>query len=246
MKRVGAKVPPGVPLKNEKPVASIFKPASSKSSCQVNWPCMAWSTIAYPAPITCGKRMPIRPITGRPSRLEILRPTGKRLNLGTGIDDPFEEQQGDAAAGNTENGVCDPLPRDWPRENGGTRKSDSGPRIARMVTTLDTAANTIAPSAPALQVPITSSTTKSTAEIGALKAAAKPAAAPRARSSATFRWTNEGCGRSMKRCRRPSAAKGLRDPSLSAADRDRGRHKLSDDRHQTARSHSKCKLLLLV
>ena len=47
-----------------------------------------------------------------------------------------------------------------------------------MVTTLETAARTIAPSAPALQVPITSSTTKSTAEIGALKAAASPAAAP--------------------------------------------------------------------
>jgi len=47
-----------------------------------------------------------------------------------------------------------------------------------MVTTLETAASTIAPSTPALQVPITSSITNRTAEIGALNAAAKPAAAP--------------------------------------------------------------------
>ena len=47
-----------------------------------------------------------------------------------------------------------------------------------MVTTLDTAASTIAPSAPALHCPITSSMTNSTAEIGALNAAANPAAAP--------------------------------------------------------------------
>ena len=48
----------------------------------------------------------------------------------------------------------------------------------RMVTTLETAASTIAPSTPALHVPITSSITNSTAEIGALNAAASPAAVP--------------------------------------------------------------------
>jgi len=48
----------------------------------------------------------------------------------------------------------------------------------RIVMTADTAASTIAPRTPALQVPITSSITKITEEMGALKAAAMPAAAP--------------------------------------------------------------------
>ena len=46
------------------------------------------------------------------------------------------------------------------------------------MTTAETAASTIAPSAPALHVPITSSMTNSTAVIGELNAAARPAAAP--------------------------------------------------------------------
>ena len=48
----------------------------------------------------------------------------------------------------------------------------------RITTTLDTAESTTEPRMPALQRPITSSITNSTAEIGALNAAASPAAAP--------------------------------------------------------------------
>src|ERR1700734_3766712 len=70
--------------------------------------------------------------------------------------------------------------------NGGTRNSESAPRNARIVTTDDTAESTIAPSTPALQVPITSSMTNSTAEIGALNAAANPAAAPTGAINRTF------------------------------------------------------------
>ena len=56
----------------------------------------------------------------------------------------------------------------------------------RIVTTADTAASTIAPRTPALHVPITSSITKITEEIGALKAAARPAAAPMGAINRTF------------------------------------------------------------
>src|SRR5215469_17388653 len=59
----------------------------------------------------------------------------------------------------------------------GIRNSGSDPRNQRMTTTLDTAERTTDPRIPAVQRPITSSITNSTAEIGALKAAAKPAAA---------------------------------------------------------------------
>ena len=52
-----------------------------------------------------------------------------------------------------------------------------------MTTALETAASTIAPSALALHVPITSSITNKTAEMGALNAAARPAAAPTGASS---------------------------------------------------------------
>ena len=47
-----------------------------------------------------------------------------------------------------------------------------------MTTTPEMADSTMAPKTPALQLPITSSITNSTAEMGALKAAARPAAAP--------------------------------------------------------------------
>jgi hypothetical protein len=43
MKRVGANMPPGVPLENERVVAMILKRASSSRILKANWPCMAWS-----------------------------------------------------------------------------------------------------------------------------------------------------------------------------------------------------------
>lgn len=58
------------------------------------------------------------------------------------------------------------------------RKSDSEPRNQRITTMLDTAESTTDPRMPAVQRPMTSSMTNSTAEMGALKAAANPAAAP--------------------------------------------------------------------
>src|ERR1044071_63730 len=58
------------------------------------------------------------------------------------------------------------------------RNRDSDPRNQRITTTLETADKTTDPRIPALHLPITSSMTNSTAEIGALKAAANPAAAP--------------------------------------------------------------------
>src|SRR5215469_1611211 len=58
------------------------------------------------------------------------------------------------------------------------RNIDSEPRNQRMTTTLDMADSTTEPRMPAVQRPITSSMTNSTAEMGALKAAASPAAAP--------------------------------------------------------------------
>ena len=60
----------------------------------------------------------------------------------------------------------------------GIRNSDSDPRNHRITTTLDTAESTTDPRIPAVQRPITSSITNSTAEMGALDAAASPAAAP--------------------------------------------------------------------
>ena len=45
-KNAGANIPPGVPLKNENPVASSFSAASNNSNCHTNCPCIAWSTIA--------------------------------------------------------------------------------------------------------------------------------------------------------------------------------------------------------
>ena len=58
------------------------------------------------------------------------------------------------------------------------RKSDSEPRNHRITTTLEMADSTTDPKMPAVQRPITSSITNSTAEMGALNAAASPAAAP--------------------------------------------------------------------
>ena len=58
------------------------------------------------------------------------------------------------------------------------RNRGSDPRNQRTTTTLETADSTTDPRMPALQRPMTSSITNSTAEIGALKAAANPAAAP--------------------------------------------------------------------
>src|SRR6267143_5473799 len=55
-----------------------------------------------------------------------------------------------------------------------------------MVTTLEIAASTMAPSTPELQVPITSSITKGTDDMGELKAAARPAAAPTGAIKRTF------------------------------------------------------------
>ena len=79
----------------------------------------------------------------------------------------------------------------------GIWNSGSAPRNRRITTAAPTAASTTAPRIPALHVPITSSITKSTAEIGALKAAASPAAAPTGAIKRTF---------SRERCsRRPSA-----------------------------------------
>ena len=43
MKRVGANMPPGVPLRKEIPVARIFTKARMRRSFQANWPWSAWS-----------------------------------------------------------------------------------------------------------------------------------------------------------------------------------------------------------
>ncbi len=61
---------------------------------------------------------------------------------------------------------------------GGMRNIASGPRNQRITTTLETAERTTEPRMPAVQRPMTSSMTNSTAAMGALKAAARPAAAP--------------------------------------------------------------------
>src|SRR5271170_3987592 len=58
------------------------------------------------------------------------------------------------------------------------RNIGSDPQNWRMTTTLEMAASTIEPSTAALHLPMTSSTTKRIAEMGALNAAARPAAAP--------------------------------------------------------------------
>src|SRR5690242_15751517 len=63
-------------------------------------------------------------------------------------------------------------------EVGGMRNSGSDPRNHRTTTTLEIAERTTEPRMPALHLPMTSSITNSTAEIGALNAAARPAAAP--------------------------------------------------------------------
>ena len=79
----------------------------------------------------------------------------------------------------------------------GIRNNASAPRNQRITTTLEIADNTTDPRMPALQRPITSSITNSTAEMGALKAAAKPAAAPTGASKRKFSRDNSS--------RRPSA-----------------------------------------
>src|ERR1700691_1420938 len=58
------------------------------------------------------------------------------------------------------------------------RNIGSAPQNQRATTTLEIADSTIEPRTAALHRPITSSTTKRIAEIGALNAAARPAAAP--------------------------------------------------------------------
>ena len=54
IKRVGANIPPGVPLEKEIVVATMLSNAKARRNFQVNWPCMAWSMTLYPGPITCG------------------------------------------------------------------------------------------------------------------------------------------------------------------------------------------------
>src|SRR5271170_7415475 len=54
IKRVGANIPPGVPLEKEMVVATILSRARARRNFQVNWPCMAWSITLYPGPITWG------------------------------------------------------------------------------------------------------------------------------------------------------------------------------------------------
>ena len=99
-----------------------------------------------------------------------------------------------------------------------------------MTTALETAASTIAPRALALHVPITSSITNNTAEMGALNAAARPAAAPTGASSLQL-----VPGKFQTPAERGSDSRShlqgriFRTKRLAAADRQRTRQKFSDD-----------------
>ncbi len=109
--------------------------------------------------------------------LEVLRPARKRFEDGTQIADGFGEGNRGEAADDAEHSVGDEFDGRL-KVVTGMRKSGSLPRNQRTMTTLETAERTTEPRMPALQRPMTSSMTKRTAEIGALKAAARPAAAP--------------------------------------------------------------------
>jgi hypothetical protein len=62
--KVGANIPPGVPLEKEIVVATIFSRASASRNFQVNSPCMAWSITLYPGPMTWGApKNPMAPTT---------------------------------------------------------------------------------------------------------------------------------------------------------------------------------------
>src|ERR1700722_4581098 len=77
------------------------------------------------------------------------------------------------------------------------RNIGSAPQNQRATTTLEIADSTIDPSTAALHLPITSSTTKRMAEMGALNADARPAAAP---MGANMRSRpREGLGRRLTR-----------------------------------------------
>src|SRR5271154_317519 len=106
---------------------------------------------------------------------------------------------------------------------GGMRNMGSEPQNQRATTTLDIADNTMDPSTAALHRPMTSSTTKRMAEIGALNAAAKPAAAPiganirnRSRERLRRRLTMEATPAPI--CSEGSSGPSEKPPPLESAD----------------------------
>ena len=116
--------------------------------------------------------------------LKILGPAGQCLEPGTQLANAGGKRYGSQTADDPEDRIGDEFGGIPELRPAGIRKSGSEPRNQRMTTTLETAERTTEPRMPAVQRPMTSSMTKSTAEIGALKAAASPAAAPTGRDQA--------------------------------------------------------------
>ena len=118
--------------------------------------------------------------------LEVLRPARKGFAGAGGDSRWLAKSDGGEAAKDAEDCVGDGA-RAGREVVTGMRKSGSVPRNQRTTTTLETAERTTEPRMPALQRPMTSSMTKRTAEMGALKAAARPAAAPTGEAGGVFR-----------------------------------------------------------
>ena len=123
--------------------------------------------------------MPTTPII-RPAtrRLQIPGPGRQRAQARPQRGDQLDEDERHGAADQAERGVGEQLGADAPDDTAVHETAARRPRNHCSVTTLATAGSTTAPRTPAVQRPMTSSMTNSTAVIGALNAAARPAAAP--------------------------------------------------------------------
>ena len=185
MYKLGAKMPPALPVVYETSVASIFTAHNTSSVCSSRPPFSACPMYSYPTPITSGTNMMRTPI--------IAPPTAGSSILRVGDSDSVRRRTASSVRQNTSDSTPPTTPSTAYAASSagctswyvGTWNSGSLPRIDRSTITAATEATTVDPMSGAFKSPMSSSSAKMTAATGVLNAAASAPAAPTGTSSRT-------------------------------------------------------------